>query len=248
MRRGALRGPGGAAGSGRAVRCGSRAVRERCGEVRCCGAAVPDWALAARALASPLSLTQTSLLQLSPLAIGLTSPTGTSLLRGAHWLQAARRSCSDYHISASGGAAAPALGGNFSSLLICISLYTFFLSLSSIPAAYLPSRLSFSFPTRAPAPLLGLAVPYLPFPYINRDVYFHVYVWVGVLIRLFPFPAFLSRQEPLFWSAQARLPWEGRVGRLAGHGPSHGWDCLFVLQSHSFLQSRIKASCISIKL
>lgn len=54
---------------------------------------------AARALAS-LSLTQTSLLQLSPLAIGLTQRAGTSGERRAHWLRGARRSCSDYHISA----------------------------------------------------------------------------------------------------------------------------------------------------
>jgi len=150
----AQRGP--AAGSCRAVLRGA---------VRCGGAAVLDWALAARALASPLSLTQTSLLQLSPLAIGLTSCAGTSRPRGAHWLRAVRRSCSDYHISGSGGAApARALGGNFSSLLICISSYTFFLSFSSIPAAYLQSHLSFSFPApiRAPPPLppLGLAEPY----------------------------------------------------------------------------------------
>lgn len=48
-----------------------------------------------------LSLTQTSLLQLSPIAIGLTRRAGTSGERRAHWLRGARRSCSDYHISAS---------------------------------------------------------------------------------------------------------------------------------------------------
>lgn len=175
------------------MRCGNGAgaARERRGAVRCGGAAVPDWALAARALASPLSLTQTSLLQLSPLAIGLTSCAGTSRLCGAHWLRAARRSCSDYHISASGGAAAPAraLGGNFSSLLISISLYTFFLSLSAIPAAYLPSHLSFSFP----APL-GLLHPF-PLSGLPCHIYhfhmwlfsFFLFFWGGVLIQLFPF-------------------------------------------------------------
>jgi len=162
MRCDATPGSGCAAGSCRGVLPRGAAGR---GAVRCGGAAVLDWALAARALASPLSLTQTSLLQLSPLAIGLTSCAGTSRPRGAHWLRAVRRSCSDYHISGSGGAApARALGGNFSSLLICISSYTFFLSFSSIPAAYLQSHLSFSFPApiRAPPPLppLGLAEPY----------------------------------------------------------------------------------------
>lgn len=50
---------------------------------------------------SSLSLTQTSLLQLSSIAIGLTQRAGTSGERRAHWLRGARRSCSDYHISAS---------------------------------------------------------------------------------------------------------------------------------------------------
>lgn len=50
---------------------------------------------------SSLSLTQTSLLQLSSIAIGLTQRAGTSGERRAHWLQGARRSCSDYHISVS---------------------------------------------------------------------------------------------------------------------------------------------------
>lgn len=49
---------------------------------------------------SSLSLTQTSLLQLSSIAIGLTQRAGTSGERRAHWLRGARRSCSDYHISA----------------------------------------------------------------------------------------------------------------------------------------------------
>lgn len=50
---------------------------------------------------SSLSLTQTSQLQLSSIAIGLTQSAGTSGERRAHWLRGARRSCSDYHISAS---------------------------------------------------------------------------------------------------------------------------------------------------
>lgn len=50
---------------------------------------------------SSLSLTQTSLLQLSSIAIGLTQRAGTSGERLAHWLRGVRRSCSDYHISAS---------------------------------------------------------------------------------------------------------------------------------------------------
>nr|XP_008519722.1 PREDICTED: uncharacterized protein LOC103551842 [Equus przewalskii] len=50
---------------------------------------------------SSLSLTQTSLLQLSSIAIGLTQRAGTSGERRAHWLRGAGRSCSDYHISAS---------------------------------------------------------------------------------------------------------------------------------------------------
>nr|XP_039324551.1 uncharacterized protein LOC101036611 isoform X2 [Saimiri boliviensis boliviensis] len=50
---------------------------------------------------SSLSLTQTSLLQLSSIAIGLTLRAGTSGERRAHWLRGAGRSCSDYHISAS---------------------------------------------------------------------------------------------------------------------------------------------------
>lgn len=50
---------------------------------------------------SSLSLTQTSQLQLSSIAIGLTQRAGTSGERRAHWLRGARRSCSDYHISAS---------------------------------------------------------------------------------------------------------------------------------------------------
>lgn len=49
---------------------------------------------------SSLSLTQTSQLQLSSIAIGLTQRAGTSGERRAHWLRGARRSCSDYHISA----------------------------------------------------------------------------------------------------------------------------------------------------
>lgn len=49
---------------------------------------------------SSLSLTQTSQLQLSSIAIGLTQCAGTSGERLAHWLRGARRSCSDYHISA----------------------------------------------------------------------------------------------------------------------------------------------------
>ncbi|KAM5262268.1 uncharacterized protein RBU33_022958 [Hipposideros larvatus] len=49
---------------------------------------------------SSLSLTQTSRLQLSSIAIGLTQRAGTSGERRAHWLRGARRSCSDYHISA----------------------------------------------------------------------------------------------------------------------------------------------------
>ena len=49
---------------------------------------------------SSLSLTQTSLLQLSSIAIGLTQRAETSGERRAHWLRGARRSCSDYHISA----------------------------------------------------------------------------------------------------------------------------------------------------
>lgn len=49
---------------------------------------------------SSLSLTQTSLLQLSSIAIGLTQRAGTSDEGRAHWLRGARRSCSDYHISA----------------------------------------------------------------------------------------------------------------------------------------------------
>lgn len=49
---------------------------------------------------SSLSLTQTSQLQLSSFAIGLTQCAGTSGERLAHWLRGERRSCSDYHISA----------------------------------------------------------------------------------------------------------------------------------------------------
>lgn len=49
---------------------------------------------------SSLSLTQTSQLQLSSIAIGLTQSAGTSGERRAYWLRGARCSCSDYHISA----------------------------------------------------------------------------------------------------------------------------------------------------
>lgn len=74
-------GGGGAGGAGGAAALRRRRTRR-------------GWAL------SSLSLTQTSLLQLSSIAIGLTQRAGTSGERRAHWLRGARRSCSDYHISA----------------------------------------------------------------------------------------------------------------------------------------------------
>lgn len=98
-------GPGGDSGPGAARRrlaLADRGVQSEAAEQaeqaerrRCGGGGLG----AARALSS-LSLTQTSLLQLSPIAIGLTQRAGTSGERRAHWLRGARRSCSDYHISA----------------------------------------------------------------------------------------------------------------------------------------------------
>lgn len=182
-RRGAGCCAGGAAGSGSAERCGSGAgeVQKRSGSgaVRCDAGAVRRSGGAG--LSAGGSGTRLALISYS----NFSAPTQPA----RHWpdvmsgdVTPARRplaagcgrSCSDYHISASGGAAAPAraLGGNFSSLLICISLYTFFLSLSSIPAAYLPSHLSFSFPGP-----LGLLHPF-PLSVLPWHIYhFHLYIY-----------------------------------------------------------------------
>lgn len=192
---GARRGPStrsGAARSGSGAerwRCGAGAARRR-GAVRCGGAAVPDWALAARALASPLSLTQTSLLQLSPLAIGATSRAGTSRPRTP--IGCGRRGAAaslSYFSVWRRGRPARVRAANFSSLLICISLYTFVLSLFSI--AYLPSHLSFSF--QAP---LGLMYPF-PCPgllrhmrhfhmdiYIHTHIHIHAYIYIHICIYM----------------------------------------------------------------
>lgn len=84
----------------------SRAAPSRIGESHCSrrswrsgGAAAAEDSARLGHLSS-LSLTQTSLLQLSSIAIGLTQRAETSGERRAHWLRGARRSCSDYHISA----------------------------------------------------------------------------------------------------------------------------------------------------
>lgn len=119
------------------------------------------------------------------------------------------------------------LGGNFSSLLICISLYTFCLSLRSVLDAYLPSHLSFSFP--APLGLLH------PFPRSGSPSHIHppyIYIYyffggVVVLIHLFPFQAFIfPRREPLLGFAQAKLPGAGRAGQAGHVPPATKWDCL----------------------
>lgn len=188
---GARRGPAArcSAGSARSE-SGDGAGTARRGAVRCGGAAVPDWALAARALASPLSLTQTSLLQLSPLAIGLTSCAGTSRLRGPHWLRAARRSCSDYHISASGGAAAPARASR-RQLLLAPHLYfpLYFLLVAFLYPRRLSSVAPFIFlpgPAQAPLPLPPpRACSPIPTIYMCIYIYrYEIYIYIYTHTRI----------------------------------------------------------------
>lgn len=210
-------------------------------ELHC--AAMPDWILAARALASPLSLTQTSVLQLSPLAIGLMSirgdvtPARRPLAVGGTaqlfwWSHFSVWQCSDF-------------SGNFSLFLSCSSLYTFFL-VSSVPAAYLPSHLLFSFPAHSSS---STSSPTRACRAIfTISVWFFVYLfwvclgffWGGGLIQLFPFRVFIFPRRS--------CPEQGGQGRLAGHGPRHEMELfMFFLQPPSLLKSWIKASCVSVK-
>lgn len=188
MRRGAGRGAGGATGSVHAVRrggavavrSGGGAAQERCGAARCGAVRRRGGAgLGAGGAGTRLALISYS---------NFSAPTQPArhwrdVTRGhvtparAHWLRAARRSCADYHISASGGAAAR-LG--FARPTFPRSLFVFPFILSSCrspPSLSLISRHTFHFPSR---PRSGSCNPF-PRPGLLRHIYnFHMDIYIYI--------------------------------------------------------------------